>query len=67
MSNLILELAGLLSAMCGLITIMFLLAVYISLKRLGDHIERRQILVISTVAFFFVLGSIVLTIIGETI
>jgi hypothetical protein len=67
MSNLILELAGLLSAMCGLITIMFLLAVYISLKRLGDNLERRKILVISTVAFFFILVSIVLTIIGETI
>jgi hypothetical protein len=67
MSNLILQLAGLLSAMCGVIAACFLLIVYISVTRLGGKMERRHIIVISGVAFVFFSGAVVLTAIGQTI
>jgi hypothetical protein len=67
MSNLILQLAGLLSAMCGMITASFLLIVYVSVKRLGGTMERRHIMVISGVAFIFFSGAIILTAVGQTI
>ena len=67
MSNLILQLAGLLSAMCGVITACFLIIVYVSVTRLGGKMERRHIVVISGVAFAFFSGAILLTAIGQTI
>jgi hypothetical protein len=67
MSNLILQLAGLLLAMCGMITASFLMIVYVSVKRLGGTMERRHIIVISGVAFIFFSGAIVLTAVGQTI
>jgi hypothetical protein len=67
MTNLILQLVGLLSAFCGLITISFLMIIYISIKRVGGSLERRHILVISGVALVFFLGAMALSIIGATI
>jgi hypothetical protein len=67
MTNLILQLIGLLSAFCGLITISFLLIIYISIKRVGGNLERRHIFVISGVALVFFLGAMALSIIGATI
>jgi hypothetical protein len=67
MTNPVLQLVGLLSAFLGLITICFLLIIYISVKRLGGNIERRHLLVISGVAFFFFLGALGLSILGETV
>ncbi len=67
MTNLILQLVGLLSAFCGLITISFLMIIYISLKRVGGNLERRHIFVISGVALVFFLGAMALSIIGATI
>jgi hypothetical protein len=67
MTNLILQLIGLLSAFCGLITISFLMIIYISIKRIGGNLERRHIFVISGVALVFFLGGITLSILGATI
>lgn len=67
MTNLILQLIGLLSAFCGLITISFLMIIYISIKRVGGNLERRHIFVISGVALVFFLGAMALSIIGATI
>ena len=63
----ILQLVGLLSAFCGLITISFLMMIYVSIKRLGGSLERRHVLVISGVAFLFFLGAIILSIVGSTV
>jgi hypothetical protein len=67
MTNAILELIGLLSAFCGLVSLMFLMIIYITVRRLGGRIERRHAIVISGVSFFFFLGAIVLNILGSTI
>jgi hypothetical protein len=66
MAYLILQLAGLLLAFCGLAALSFILALYISIKRLGGSLERRHLLVITGVAFFLFLGAIVLSIVGAT-
>jgi hypothetical protein len=58
--NLIVELAGALSIVLGLIIINFLLMIYISVKKQGGSLERRHILVISAVAaMFFLVGAVV--------
>jgi hypothetical protein len=67
MPNPIIQLVGLLSAFCGLVTISFLMIIYISVKRLGGTIERRQVVVISGVAMLFFSGAIVLNILGSTV
>ena len=67
MTNGILQLVGLLSAFCGLISLMFLLIIYVTVRRLGGSIERRHVIVISGVSFFFFLGAIALGILGSTI
>jgi len=67
MSNLILQLVGLLSAMCGLITASFLLIVYVSVKRLGGTMERRHVTVIGGVAVVFFAGAVILTAAGQTV
>ena len=67
MPNEILQLVGLLSAFCGLITISFLMLIYVSIRRLGGSLERRHILVIGGVTFLFFLGAIILSIVGSTI
>jgi hypothetical protein len=67
MPNPIIQLVGLLSAFCGLVTISFLMIVYVSLKRLGGTIERRQVIVISGVSLLFFGGAIILNILGSTV
>lgn len=67
MTNLILQLVSLLSAFCGLITISFLMIVYISTKKIGGNLERRHIFVISAVALLFFLGAMALSILGATV
>jgi ABC-type Fe3+-siderophore transport system permease subunit len=67
MSNLILQLVSLLSAMCGLITASFLLIVYTSVRRLGGTMERRHLIVISGVALAFFLGAVTLAAVGKTV
>ena len=67
MTNAILELVGLLSAFCGLVSLMFLMIIYLTVRRLGGSIERRHVIVISGVSFFFFLGAIVLNVLGSTI
>jgi hypothetical protein len=63
----ILELVGLLSAFCGLISLMFLIIIYLTIRRLGGNIERRHAIVISGVSFLFFLGAVILNILGSTI
>ena len=67
MTNGILQLVGLLSAFCGLISLMFLLIIYVTVRRLGGSIERRHVIVIGGVSFLFFLGAIALGILGSTI
>jgi hypothetical protein len=67
MTNVILELVGLLSAFCGLVSLMFLMIIYLTVRRLGGSIERRHAIVIGGVSFSFFLGAIVLNIMGSTI
>lgn len=66
MAYVILQLISLLLAFCGLAVVSFVLALYITLKRLGGDLERRHLLVIVGVAFFLFLGAIILSIVGST-
>jgi hypothetical protein len=67
MTNAILELIGLLSAFCGLVALMFLVIIYLTVRRLGGNIERRHVIVIGGVSFLFFLGAVMLNILGSTI
>jgi hypothetical protein len=67
MTNVILELVGLLSAFCGLVSLLFLMIIYLTVRRLGGNIERRHAIVISGVSFFFFLGAVILNVLGSTI
>jgi hypothetical protein len=67
MTNAILGLAGLLSAFCGLISLMFLMIIYLTVRRLGGKIERRHAVVIGGVSFLFFLGAVILNVLGSTI
>jgi hypothetical protein len=64
MSLVVLQLAGAVSVICGFIVMNFLLALYISVKRLGGNLERRHVYVISTVGLLFFLGGIILAYVG---
>jgi hypothetical protein len=67
MPNPIIQLIGLLSAFCGLVTISFLMIVYITVKRFGGKIEKRHVMVISGVSALFFGGAIILNILGSTV
>jgi len=58
-------LAGAISAICGFIVINFLLAVYVSVKRMGGNLEKRHVYVISSVALLFLFGGAVLSFLGS--
>jgi len=64
LSNAYLQLAGAIAVICGFVVVNFLIAVYISIKRMGGKLERRHVLVISCVALLFFLGGILLSYIG---
>jgi hypothetical protein len=63
MAYIILQLIGLVLAFCGLVALSFVLALYISIKKLGGSLERRHLLVITGVVFLLFLGAIVLSIV----
>lgn len=65
LSNIFLQLAGAISAICGFIVINFLLAVYVSVKRMGGNLEKRHVYVISSVALLFLFGGAVLSFLGS--
>jgi hypothetical protein len=67
LTNPILQLIGLISAICGWVVLNFILIVYISVKRLGGTLERRHILVICSVAALLFVGAILLTILAGTV
>jgi len=64
LSNIFLQLAGALSAICGFVVINFLLALYITVKRLGGTIEKRHVYVIGSVSLLFFLTGIILSYVG---
>jgi len=65
MANPLVQLLGLVSAICGLVVINFLLIFYVTVKRLGGSLERRHVVVIGTVAALFFAGGALLTYIGS--
>jgi hypothetical protein len=65
--NLIVELFGVVSAVCGYVVLLFLLIIYVSLKRMGGSIERRHVIVIGTVAAIFFVGAAILTYVGTSV
>jgi len=65
LSNPILGLISALSAICGLVVINFLFIVFISVKRLGGSLEKRHVIVISSVALLFFLASVILGYLGS--
>lgn len=67
MANVLIQLAGFLSAICGLIVINFLLIIYVTVKRLGGSLERRHVIVMSAVAALFFAGGAALTYIGSVL
>ena len=67
MPNAIIQLVGLVSAFCGLVTLSFLMIIYVTVKRLGGSVERRHLAVIGGVALLFFIGAITLNVIGSTI
>jgi len=64
LSNIFLQLAGAISAICGFVVINFLLAVYVSVKRMGGNLEKRHVYVISSVALTFFLVGVLLSYLG---
>ena len=50
---------------CGFVVMNFLLALYISVKRLGGNLERRHVYVISTVGLIFFVGGAILAYVGS--
>ena len=64
MTMVLLQLAGAVAVICGFIVMNFLLALYISVKKLGGSLERRHIYVISTVGLIFFFGGIILAYVG---
>jgi len=65
--NLIVELLGVVSAICGYVVLLFLLIIYVSVKRMGGSIERRHVIVIGSVATIFFVGAAILTYIGTAV
>lgn len=65
LSNEILQLAGAVSIICGFIVMNFLLALYISVKKLGGNLEKRHIYVIGTVALLFAVGGAIVAYVGS--
>ncbi|MEM4713765.1 MAG: hypothetical protein QXQ61_04360 [Candidatus Bathyarchaeia archaeon] len=65
MPNSILQFIGILSAVCGWITINFFLIVYISVKRLGGNLEKKDIFVLCGVAALFFIAAALLSILGS--
>jgi len=67
MTSLILQVVGLLLLFCGMITISFVSAVYVTIRRLGGNLERRHALVLGSVALSFLLGAVILMILASTV
>jgi hypothetical protein len=67
MTNLILQVLGLLLLFVGFITASFVAAIYISIRKLGGNLERRHALVLTTVALSFILGAAILMILASIV
>jgi hypothetical protein len=67
MANVLIQLAGFLSAICGLVVINFLLIIFVTIKRLGGSLERKHVIVIGTVAALFFAGGAALTYIASVL
>ncbi len=65
MPNVIIQLLGAVSAICGLVVLNFLILMYVGVKRLGGNLERRHVYVISAVALMFFLVSTILSFLGN--
>jgi len=65
LANVILQLVGTILEICGLIVVNFLLIIYISVKRLNGHLEKKDIFTISGVALLFFLSGIILFLLGS--
>jgi hypothetical protein len=67
LANQILQLAGILLAICGWVAVNFILVVYISVKKLGGSLEKRDIFVLCGIAALLFLGAIILSMLGASV
>jgi hypothetical protein len=67
LTNQILQLAGILLAICGWVAVNFILVVYISVKKLGGNLEKKDILVLCGIAALLFLGAIILFMLGASV
>ncbi len=67
MANPLLQIIGMISTLCGFVVINFLLALYISLKKMGGNIEKKDAFVIVAVASALFLGGMLLYYLGGLI
>jgi hypothetical protein len=61
------QLIGALLAICGFVAMNFILIVYISVKKMGGNLERRQVYVLSSVVLGFFVCAVVLTVLAESV
>ncbi|MEM3616518.1 MAG: hypothetical protein QXN95_03795 [Candidatus Bathyarchaeia archaeon] len=64
MANPLLQITGMILTLCGIVVVNFFLALYISVKKLGGNIERKDALVIISVALTLLLGGILFYYLG---
>ncbi len=64
MANVIVELLGVFSILLGFIVLNFLLIIYVSIRRQGGQLEKRHVIVISSVAIIFFLAGILIYALG---
>ncbi len=58
------ELLGVFSILLGFIVLNFLLIIYVSIRRQGGQLEKRHVIVISSVAIIFFLAGILIYALG---
>jgi hypothetical protein len=67
MTDLILQTAALVSLFCGMISGTFATMVYVTIRRLGGNLERRHVLVLTSVTLLFFAGAVVFFYLGSTV
>lgn len=67
MSNPIFQLISILLAVCGWVTVNFLVIIYVSVKRLGGKLEKRHTAVLCSVASIFFLSAIAISVLSSIV